>query len=271
MSHAKRAAKRRKGPAVVAVAVGVALVGGLAVVLGQIDLRTGSQEVLPTVTASQNSRDGGPGASGSVEPSASPNSSPSPTAVTAKPTRAASTPVTPAPGAARVSNSAAVVAACSREVAAGEAVVRAAGTAAAGWRAHLQARTDLLAGKITREASGQIWARTKKAGPAQVANLSAAMTAQGKARGLCAKVTGSAGSSCKQRLAALDVASSAGRAAVSDWDHHLKMMAAHAAGAFGSQHAQDLWVAAWKGGPKNLERFALAQAALAGAPRCRPS
>jgi len=128
-----------------------------------------------------------------------------------------------------------------------------------------------LAGKISREASGQIWARTKKAGPAQVASLSAAMTAQGKARGGCAKVTGSAVISCKQRQAALDAASSAGRAAVSDWNDHLKMMAAHAAGAFGSQHAQDLWVAAWKGGPKNLERFALAQAALAGAPRCRPS
>jgi hypothetical protein len=72
-------------------------------------------------------------------------------------------------------------------------------------------------------------------------------------------------------LVALDAASAAGTATVKDWNEHLNMMAAHAAGKFGAQHAQSLWVAAYKGAPKNLTSFARAQAAAAKAPACRLS
>jgi len=162
------------------------------------------------------------------------------------------------------------VRACSSEVTATEAVVGAARVAATHWREHVQARTDLLATKNTEATTKAIWKRTRLAGPADAANLSAA-TAQLQTRGGCAKLAGAAAPACQQRMAALNAAASTGRAAAGDWANHLAMMAAHAAGDFDADHAQHLWVAAWTAAPKNLDAFARADAALSTAPSCKPS
>jgi hypothetical protein len=148
--------------------------------------------------------------------------------------------------------------------------VQAAGTAADGWRVHLRTRNDLLAGKISRETAQKIWDRTMVAGQGHLALLASAAAARAEDRGSCAKVTGAAANSCRQRMGALDAAVSAGRATGDDWARHIEKMKAYAAHQFGRQHAQALWVAAWTGAPKNLNAFARAEAAVAKAPPCRP-
>ncbi|WP_410793436.1 hypothetical protein [Kribbella sp. C-35] len=163
------------------------------------------------------------------------------------------------------------VAACAKEIQAAEAVVTAAGNATEHWREHVQARTDLLAGKNSEEQTKAIWKRTRLLGPADKVAVNSAVAERAKVRGGCAGVPGKAAAVCKQRLAALDAAGAADRAAAGDWAAHLQAMAAHAAGDFGAEHAQDLWVAAWTAAPRNLDAAARATAALADVPACKPA
>ena len=162
-------------------------------------------------------------------------------------------------------------AACAAEITATDEVVKSARIAAGHWREHVQARTDLLAGKNTEAITKAIWKRTRLAGPADQARLDAATAAQQKAAGGCRRLTTAAAPACKKHLAALTAAAATGRAASGDWAAHLAMMKAHAAGDFGAEHAQHLWVAAWQNAPKNLNAFAQAETVLRKAPTCRPT
>ncbi len=161
--------------------------------------------------------------------------------------------------------------ACTAEVAAAQRVVDAARIAAGHWREHVQARTDLLSGKNSTEATKAIWKRTRLAGPADLARLSAAASAQPPTRGACTAIRGAAGAACRHRVAVLGTAAQAGRAASLDWQRHLEMMVAHKAGEFGNEHAQDLWVSAWRTAPANLNAFARADATLRQTGGCAPS
>ncbi|TCC08621.1 hypothetical protein [Kribbella soli] len=163
------------------------------------------------------------------------------------------------------------VAACTKEIQAAEAVVAAAGNATAHWREHVQARTDLLAGKNTEEQTKAIWKRTRLLGPADKVSVNSAVAERAATKGGCNAVPGKSAAFCEQRLAALDAAGTADRAAAGDWAAHLQAMAAHAAGDFGAEHAQELWVAAWSGATRNLNAAARATAALADAPACKPA
>ena len=98
--------------------------------------------------------------------------------------------------------------ACATEIAATQAVVDASRVASAHWREHVQARTDLLAGKNSEAATRAIWKRTRLAGPADLAKLGAAVEQQQELDGACAKLTSGAAVACKQRLTALDGAGS---------------------------------------------------------------
>lgn len=243
MSRARHEIPHRRRPLLLAAGiVGIVMVAGLAV--WQIGSRDDSgAQPEPTLLATAD---------------ATGNSGPEPTAApptTAPPTTATRTPAE----------------ACAREIATTQAVEYAARIAATHWREHVQARTDLLAGRNSEAATKAIWKRTRLAGPADIARLGAAATEQRKADGGCAKLTGTSVVACRQRLAALDAAASAGRAAAADWASHLAMMAAHAAGDFDAEHAQHMWVAAWTAAPKNLNAWARAEAAVAKAPACRPS
>ncbi|MEU4293845.1 hypothetical protein AB0E63_36975 [Kribbella sp. NPDC026596] len=161
--------------------------------------------------------------------------------------------------------------ACAAEIRTTEAVVAAARTAAEHWREHVQARTDLLNGKNSEATTKAIWKRTRLAGPGDIAALNAALAAQAKSTNDCAKLSGTAAAACTKRLTALDAAATADRAAAGDWANHLAMMAAHAAGDFGAEHAQQMWVAAWTHAPRNLNAAARANATLAEAPTCQPA
>jgi hypothetical protein len=159
---------------------------------------------------------------------------------------------------------------CAAEVAAAEGEVSAARVAAGHWREHVQARASLLDGRISQATTKAIWKRTRLAGPADIQRLAAATTAHPRVRGGCANLPGAAGKACRQRLTALAAAAAAGQATARDWQAHLAMMAAHKAGGMDDQHAQTMWVAAWRAAPANLTAFADADATLARTASCHP-
>jgi hypothetical protein len=242
MSRAKRAIHRRRGPLLLVVGVVAAVTVAAGVAIAQLG-SSDDQLSQPPPSASHAAH------SASHSPSATPS---------------ASVPV--------ANNGASSAAdACAAEIRTTEAVVAAARTAAEHWREHVQARTDLLNGKNSEAATKAIWKRTRLAGPGDIAALNAALTAQAKSADSCAKLPGATAAACTQRLTALDAAATADRAAAGDWANHLAMMAAHAAGDFGAEHAQEMWVAAWTHAPRNLNAAARANATLATAPTCRPA
>jgi hypothetical protein len=159
---------------------------------------------------------------------------------------------------------------CAAEVATAEGEVSAARVAASHWREHVQARTALLAGRINQATTKAIWKRTRLAGPDDVRGLADATAAHQRVRGGCANVSGAAGKACRQRLTALAAAAAAGHATARDWQAHLAMMAAHKAGEMDDQHAQTMWVAAWRAAPTHLTAFAHADATLTRTTHCHP-
>ena len=242
MSRAKRAIPHRKASIVTAVGI------------------TGAAVVVAVAIAAQLRADDGPSANPAPITSVQTNGAQQ--TPTVAPTRQGTPTVVGAPAAIR---------ACTAEVASTEAVVSATRIAGSHWREHVQAQTDLVAGKNTEADTKAIWKRTRLAGPADTARLGAATSAQLETQGSCAKLTGPAATACRQRMAALNAAATAGRAAAGDWARHLAMMAAHASGDFGPVHAQQMWIEAWSAAPKNLDAFARADAALSKAPTCKPS
>jgi hypothetical protein len=148
--------------------------------------------------------------------------------------------------------------ACATEIAAAHKALSAVQIAAGHWSEHVRARTDLLTGHNTTEQTKAIWKRTRLAGPADLARVSSTDAAYRQAFGKCRSATGPAASTCKAHAAATDAAIVAGRAASADWAAHLRMMTQHAAGDFGAEHAQTMWVQAWQHAPANLTRFAQA-------------
>jgi hypothetical protein len=254
MSRAKRAVGRRKKLLVPAIGIsGAAVVAGVAMAA---QLRTDNDQgasPVPTTSAVRTQQ----------TPSAAPTTSAGQTQQT--PSAAPTTKSTSAAQAA-----AEVVRACTAEMRSTEAMVGAVRVAATHWREHVQAQTDLTAGKNTTATTTAIWKRTRLAGPGDITRVSLA-TANLKKQAGCARLRGPAATSCSQRKAAMEVAITTGRAAAQDWSNHLSMMAAHASGNFGSIHAQQLWIDQWRAAPKNLDAFARAAAALSKAPACAPA
>lgn len=242
MSRAKRAIHRRRGPLLLVVGV----VGAVTVAAGVAIAQLGSPDT--------------------------PSGQPAPTASQPAHNANHTTTTAPATNSPTVQTGASSAAdACATEIRTTEAVVTSAWAAAEHWRQHVQARTDLLSGKNSEEVTKAIWKRTRLAGPADIIALNSAVSAKDKSAGGCAKLSGTTAEACKKRLSALDRAAKADRAAADDWANHLSMMAAHAAGDFGSEHAQDMWVAAWTAAPKNLNAALRANAALTAAPDCKPA
>jgi hypothetical protein len=243
MSRAKHSVRHRRRSLLLAAGLAAALVAAAGVAIAQFGSTdkpgAGSK---PTVIAS-----GDASAHSGSHPPSQPSAAPS-----ANPTVSAA-------------------AACSAHIRTTEAVLAAARTAAGHWHEHVQARTDLLSGKNSVATTKAIWKRTRLAGPADIAKLKTATDAQVADNGGCAKLSRTAAAGCRQRLTALDWAAAANRAAAADWANHLAMMAAHAAGDFGREHAQDMWVAAWSGAAKNLNAAARADAALAKTSPCHPA
>jgi hypothetical protein len=160
---------------------------------------------------------------------------------------------------------------CVAALASADAVMEAARSGAANWAAHVESRTDLLAGRRDRDEVGAIWRRTRLAGPGDLEAFEAAYAdyaAPGKA---CARVEDDQSPQAEACVARAGVAERAVRAArevVDDWSEHQAAMAAHAAGDFDADHAQGLWEAAWEAAPPDIRAYRRAAAALADAPAC---
>lgn len=182
---------------------------------------------------------------------------------------------TPAGTAAELSPSA-ELAACAGSLTAGDAVLAAARVGVDHWSQHVQARTDLLAGRQAEAVTKAIWKRTRLAGPSDQQQYAAALSAWNPKSSACAVLepTGEdarvreAAAACQTRAAAVARAITASRTAMTDWQTHLGNMARHAAGEMTAEHAQHLWVESWRTAPSHISAYQTAMSDVAKAPVC---
>lgn len=164
---------------------------------------------------------------------------------------------------------------CAARAAAADAVVAEAAIGVGHWDEHVQARTDLLAGRNTEADTKAIWKRTRLAGPGDLERFNAAVTAYNAAPPCAGADPRTAPAdlraildACTTRTAQGEAATAAAAAAIGDWQSHLNAMAAHAHGDMTAAQAQDQWVEAWEQAPTNIEAFNDARNALQQAPAC---
>jgi hypothetical protein len=183
-------------------------------------------------------------------------------------------PSSPATDAATPAEDAGPVApACSAEISAAEQVAAAADAGVRHWNAHVQARTDMLKGRISETRMSAIWKRTQDAGPGDQQQFS---TAQQDYDGQpsCDELHNDTEShseavtDCLARSEAATTAVSAAEAAMNDWASHLHHMSEYADGGMTAGRAQRLWVTAWRQAPENITAYEDARTALSEAPPC---
>jgi len=160
---------------------------------------------------------------------------------------------------------------CSQAIAAGERAAAAARDGVEHWEAHVQARTDALAGRISAEEMRAIWKRTRLAGPADLDRFDAAEKRYASVAAACS----SAGrrsepptDACRARSVASADAVTAARRTVGDWATHLENMRKFADGAMTADHAQHEWERAWATAPTHIAAYRDAVRALHRAPAC---
>ena len=167
----------------------------------------------------------------------------------------------------------AVLELCSVRIAEAEHVVAAAGAGVSHWNAHVQARTDLLEGRISEEEMEAVWKRTQSAGPDDQQQFSTAQQAY-RGQSPCDELRDLTESqtpeitNCLDRSIAAATAVSAADAAMNDWSTHLHHMSEYADGGMTSGRAQRLWVSAWRKAPENISAYEDARATLSEAPTC---
>jgi hypothetical protein len=165
------------------------------------------------------------------------------------------------------------LAACAAHVSKAEAAVSAASTGVRDWHTHVQARTDMYAGRISVERMDALWKRSRLAGPADQARFHAALRSY-EATSPCGDLAavpqgdGKAAQDCVTRARAATKAVDAARAAMADWKSHLDHMASYARGGMSSEQAQTMWVEAWRDAPPHITAYEQARKDLAKAPAC---
>jgi hypothetical protein len=164
--------------------------------------------------------------------------------------------------------------ACAAQLSAADRVAAAAAPGVVDWHNHVQARTDMLAGRISPERMRAIWARTRRAGPGDQARFHAATkgfhsTADCDRLANGSDAAKSTVTDCRKRARLADRAVAAAAAAMRDWRSHLANMAAYAHGHMTSGMAQHMWVSAWRNAPPHISAYHHARAALAAAPACK--
>jgi len=229
-----------------------------------------------TVAAIAAVRGGKAGATTSLDPSKPTGADATKAPATASATPSASSPSptptpSPSPSPSPSESAQASVAACRTTVTAAEATVAAARTGASHWAVHTQARTDLLAHKITLAETNTRFKRTKRLGPADKNAFADALASYDRVAGGCKGLATSsqpAAATCATKAAALETTVVAGQAVMKDWASHLNNMALHAEDEMSATQARAAWIAAWKSAPTNLTAFATADAASKKTPSC---
>lgn len=166
--------------------------------------------------------------------------------------------------------------ACAKEVVLAEKVVEAAREGVGNWRVHVQARTDMLDGRMSRARMNDIWDRTKLAGPADQRRFEKALGSY-QEKATCEQLSAPRGkqekrvAACVDRFERATEAVDAAEAAMADWRSHLGHMAAYAAGDLSRDEAQSMWVRAWRRAPVHIRNYDKSRTALADARPCRAS
>jgi len=238
-----RSASRRHGLIGLAVAVVAALIIGVSAYLALSDGSGGSAATTSGSTKSGGQQSGQSGQSG-VQGAGS--------------------------GAGAGAGASGALAACSQKVAAARQVVDVARTGVSHWHTHVQARTDMLDGRISVERMDALWKRTRLAGPADQQRFKSVLE-QYDAAPACQVPGGSTSqkaSDCATDWKAAHGAVTASRRAMGDWQSHLSHMAAFAAGQMTAAQAQQMWVESWRTAPTNIDAFDRAERTLASAPAC---
>jgi cytoskeletal protein RodZ len=248
----KQDQRRRRLVGIVSAVVALALVGALALVLGRTVFSGGDDT--PSASSTGTASD-----SPTPEPTASASDSPS-----SQPTDAQTSD-------AQTSGAAATTAmrACATEVSRAAAVVSAAAQGVTDWSSHVQARTDMLQGRISVDAMDAIWKRTRLAGPADQTRFKAARSDYHSTAHCAHLGGGSAAAACVARSKAATSAVAAAEAAMHDWESHLANMAMYANHQMSSVMAQTKWVSAWRNAPTHIDAYRSARAALDDAPACK--
>lgn len=151
------------------------------------------------------------------------------------------------------------VTACSKGIATAERAVSVAGPGVRHWNGHVQARTDMMAGRITVNQMKAIWKRTRLAGPGDQRTYGKARSDYSGAAKACAPLREVSGepvaADCVDRAVITDRAVKAADAAMGDWQSHLDAMAKFAAGGMTVERSQQLWVQAWRTAPTNINAY----------------
>ena len=163
---------------------------------------------------------------------------------------------------------------CAAEIADVEVAVDAARRGIDHWSAHVQARTDMLAGRISEKKMEAIYDRTRAQGPADHQRFSAAVSHVRSqipcqdAKGLLDGSTGAPGRDCLVRSQKAEAALGAAQSTMDEWLTHLHHMEKHADGGMRTGKALRLWIQAWRKAPEGISAHEQAAADLAVAPAC---
>jgi hypothetical protein len=162
---------------------------------------------------------------------------------------------------------------CASRISNAERVIAAAAEGVSHWRQHIQARTDMLKGRISVKKMNQVWERTRRAGPADVRRFRATerrypsgshcpqpRTYPPRLRPLAQH--------CLIRAAATTRGVRAAHGAMRDWRVHLANMVKFSRGHMSAAMAQGRWVQAWRNAPIHITAYRTARAALDRAPTC---
>jgi hypothetical protein len=162
---------------------------------------------------------------------------------------------------------------CAVRVSNAERVIAAAGVGVSHWRQHIQARTDMLKGRISMKKMDQVWERTQRAGPADQRRFHATERRHpsgshcGQPRTYPPRLKRLA-EHCLIRAAATTRGLRAAHGAMRDWRVHLANMAKFSRGRMSAAMAQGRWVQAWRNAPIHITAYRTARAVLDRAPTC---
>ncbi len=242
----------RSAAVVAAVVTVLALVAGLAALTGWWP-----PSLLP------DDRDGGSAAPGRTPEESRPPASSGSASPTARPGSQSAGPV-------RLTGP---LRACRARVRNAERVVDVANGGVTRWRTHVQARTDMLAGRISEARMEKLWVYTQERGPKDQRRFRTVLRDY-RPPAPCRRLRDvppaqrRLADSCTARAGRATRAVRAARAAMRDWRDHLATMAAFSDGKMTASMAQGRWVKAWNAAPANIMAFRDTRAALEQAPVC---
>ena len=163
---------------------------------------------------------------------------------------------------------------CSADLAQIEEAVHAAGRGIDRWSVHVQARTDMLAGRISEGQMEAIYDRTRAHGHHDVQRFSGALS-NIERQVPCEELKASPGEAtttstgdCLARSEAAETALAAAKSTMDEWATHLHHMDQYADGGMRTGKALELWIEAWRKAPAGISDYRDHAARLAAAPSC---